>query len=187
MIRLTLIGLLISGCVFGQQPSALEKLDQNPRTSFKDRLYVGGDANVFFGNTYSIISVAPIVGYKITDELSAGVGAKYQWFRDRLFDYTDNIFGGSVFSRYLIGANLLAHAELEMLNVRDYSFFAPADTRTLASMFFVGGGYRQGMGGSYLTVMLLYDLIDDPNSPYQFQYLVNGLPLILRGGLVISL
>jgi len=144
---------------------------------------------VFFSSSFSIFSISPLVGYKINDEFSVGVGAKYQWFHDKFYDVKDNIYGGSIFSRYLIGNSLLLHAEYELLNVRDYSYYSPSlsNPRTLASMFFVGAGYRQGVGGSYFTVMLLYDLIDHPNSPYQYQYLIYGVPLILRAGIVISL
>ena len=56
-------------------------------------------------------------------------------------------------------------------------------------MGLIGGGYRQGFGNTYFQLIALYDLIDDPNSPYWSQYIFGsqGPPIILRGGVTIGL
>lgn len=168
------------------QPASSADADSWKNKPFLDKVYVGGDAGLNFGNTFTSIMLSPFAGYRITPDWSVGVGVKYQWFKDHIFDYSDHLFGGSVFTRYLIGNYLIAHAEYEMLNVTNVSAFQTGN-RAWAQMAFVGGGFRQGFNGTYVQILLLYDLINDRNSPYRFQYLSPDVPLIIRGGIVVNL
>lgn len=158
---------------------------------FKERIYVGGDLGLNFGTT-TVINIAPIVGYRLNKQWSAGLGAKYIYFRYRDpfsgWQYSNSMYGGSVFSRYLIGQNFLLHGEFETINTEVYEPFVGGISREWVNMAFVGAGYRQGMGNTYFQLMALYDIINDRNSPYAGQYIFGpDVPIIIRGGIVIGL
>ncbi len=156
---------------------------------FKDKLYYGGNLSFNILNSFLFMEYSPIVGYKITDNFSAGIGGKFMFLRDMRNRYNWTIYGASVFSRYKIFPTLFAHAEYELLSAYDLNYLSPRyGQRAPASMFFVGGGYANGGGGVGIVAMLLYDVINHPNSPYQNSYLFGfgGPPVILRIGFTVG-
>jgi len=130
------------------------------------RLVVGGGFGAQFGNITSV-QLAPSVGYMFTDNLLAGVTGKYIYFQDRDFNYETSMYGGGLFTQYFFLENFIAHAEYELLNLEAYNAINFSEERVNVSSIFVGGGYRSLMGGnSFVSIMLLYNLNDDINSPY---------------------
>lgn len=148
--------------------------------SFKDRIYVGGGLGLQFG-TVTNIEVSPLVGYRITDELSAGVGMTYIYFKRKYDNYDDfetSIYGYRLFGRRNIGEQFFAQAEYESLNLE---FFNPQDgivTRQWVPGLLVGGGLFQPFGSNAgLNISAMYNLMhDELRSPY-------ASPLILRIGI----
>jgi hypothetical protein len=136
-------------------------------TSFKDRLYTGGNLSLNFG-TITYIDVSPILGYKITEDFSVGAGIKYVYIGYNTAPRTStSMYGGSWFTRHLFLENFLAHAEFEAISLKTREPFTGKIKREIVPIALVGGGYKQSLGGSsYLQIMLLYDLIGDNNSPY---------------------
>ncbi|REJ81189.1 MAG: hypothetical protein DWQ44_11850 [Bacteroidetes bacterium] len=142
---------------------------ESPSGGFRNRIFTGGNIGLQFGNQ-TIIEVAPIVGYRITEKLSAGLGAKYLYYRykDAFINYSTDIYGGSVFTRYLITENLFAHLEYEILNLEIYDDLLRTFRRDNITSVFAGGGYRQMLGTrSSINIMLLYNLNESRHSPYQ--------------------
>jgi hypothetical protein len=157
--------------------------------TFKDRLYYGGNIGFNILANILFLEASPIVGYKISDNLSAGLGGKMMFVRYMQFKENYSIYGGSVFSRYRILDQFFLHAEFEVLNAYERQFTSPNyGQRASANMFFVGAGYSSGGGGLNLQAMLLYDLIDHHNSPYQGSYIFGnqGPPVILRVGFTVG-
>lgn len=131
--------------------------------SFKDRLYTGGNAWAQLGN-YTSVELAPILGYRITKEYSAGVGVKYNYYRFRPqigTPISTSIYGGSLFTRYLFFDKIVAHAEIEALSV-EVNLANTSDDRRWVPIGLVGGGYAS----NGFQILLLYDLINDRNNPY---------------------
>ena len=159
---------------------------------FSQRLYTGGDLGFSFGNI-TFVNINPIVGYRIDKKWSAGISAKYIYYRERFpeynWEYSNSMYGGSVFTRYLIGNSFLAHAEFETVNAEVREFLSTTLTRKWVPIGLLGAGYRQGLGNTYLQVLVLYDAINDRNSPYRNEYLFGptNIPLILRAGFIIGL
>jgi hypothetical protein len=152
----------------------IAQVEPPPRTSssnrepFIDRLTFGGHLGLQFGNqTY--VEVAPLVGYRITERLIAGIGLKYIYYKfdDRYLVYSDHLYGGGPFARYLIFEELFVHVEHEVLNMRVYDYLTRTFQRKNISSVFVGGGYRQMIGdNSAIELMLLYNINESINSPY---------------------
>ena len=62
--------------------------------------------------------------------------------------------------------------------------YEPSSYRLNVPTFLVGAGYAQRLGGiSYMTISLMYDLVQNPNSPYYRRPVFGGgLALGLFGG-----
>ena len=150
-----------------------------------DRIYFGGNFGLQFGS-YTHIEASPIVGYMISDKLSAGVGVIYQYFKIRgtsqVGDYETNIYGGKLFGRYNFSQQLFGYTEYENINL-DVIFNTSNGYelgRAWVPAYFIGGGYFQPIGNrAGFTVMALYNILHNPaRSPY-------NSPLVLRVGFTI--
>lgn len=145
--------------------------------TWRDRLFFGGSLGLQIG-TLTIIEVSPQVGYRLTSRLSAGIGFKYEFYKDSRFPPPNktNIYGGSIFASYVLwknflseGSSIMAHVEDESLSLEN-KYFKPdvADGRFILNSFLVGGGLRQRMGKrSYANILILWNLNQTSYSPYQ--------------------
>jgi hypothetical protein len=140
-----------------------------PKAKWTDRLITGGGLGLQFGD-YTYIQIAPILGYRVTDQFHAGIGLNYTYYKynDRAYNYKyeTSIYGGSVWTRYFFLENLFGEATFEMLNMDvpgpNYEL-----VRDNIPVLMVGGGYAQSIGGqSALLLRILWDVIEDPYSPY---------------------
>lgn len=128
---------LFSSLAFAQRPIYSDS------TSFKDRLYFGGNFGMQFG-TVTLIDVSPLAGVMITDKYSAGIGITYQYFDDRRFiGGSSSTYGGRLFNRYNVLPNIFLHAEYESINFENYN---------LASERFE----RIWVNGLFLEVVILH-------------------------------
>ena len=173
MIKFRII-LLALGCILLSTVSIGQKSD-NPYkgVAFEDRITIGGDLGLSFGNQLTYIRVAPVLGYIVTPKLTIGAGPSFQYWEDRRFipSLETTIYGGSTFGRYFILEQLFLQTEFEVLNLDEINFSIGSDfdnrERVTIPVFFVGGGYSQrSAGGSGFFVSVMYDLIGDLNSPY---------------------
>ena len=173
-----LLFLLISFSLSINLLSAQEQEDLRPI----DRIFFGGNFGMQFG-TITDIEISPLVGYHITPRLSAGVGTRFEYFKDKglYYPFETTIFGGSVFSRFVIIQNLgeglnlgintgvFTQAEYEMLSL-EREYFEPFPTGTgrfLVHSVLVGGGLIQPIGRrSALLISVLYNLNESARSPY---------------------
>ncbi|MBK6540563.1 MAG: hypothetical protein IPG10_04625 [Flavobacteriales bacterium] len=156
-----------------------EKIPDAPRP-WKDRIWFGGGLGLSFGSVTNI-AIEPMVGYKITKngKLSAGVGISYQYFRDNrgTYGYETSIYGGRLFTRYRIIEQLFAHVEYNQLSFELPDYYQARLYRRWVPFLLVGGGYSARLGGNtYLTAMVLFDVIQDAYSPYS-----SGEPWISAG------
>ncbi len=147
-----------------------------------DRIFFGGNFSLMIG-TITNIEISPLVGYHITPRLAAGTGIRFEYFRDKGFyyPYQTTIYGGNIFSRYIIIKNLgeginlglntglFTQLEYEILSLEKEYFDPPytADGRFLAHSVLVGGGIIQPFGRrSALLLTILYNLNENARSPY---------------------
>jgi hypothetical protein len=157
------------------QPKTQQK---QAKPSFADRLAFGGNIGLSFG-TVTYIEIAPLVGYRVTDAFTTGLGFRYIYYKDNYYDYTSNIYGGTVFARYRIFKGLFAEADFEANNLDAYtpdnSGGYTLERKWIPSLL-LGGGYSSSIGRSAgFFISILYDVLQDPNSPYY------GQPVIRAG------
>lgn len=149
-----------------------------------DKIYFGGGFGLSVGTSSTSINASPLVGYKITEKFSSGVGVIYQYIKYKKLDVQFNNYGGSLFSRYQVTDNYFAHVEYERLSF-EYptggSFAQIESLRATNNAFFVGGGYRQPISRSVsFNAVVLYDLLyEEELSPY-------SSPLNVRAGVAVG-
>jgi hypothetical protein len=120
-----------------------------------------------FGN-YTMIAVRPLIGYKVTPKLSAGLKFSYEYIQDKRYSetYTTSNYGVSVFSRYRIVPQLYVHAEYAAFNYELYNPLGESN-REWVPFLFVGAGYSQPIGGNaWLNAQVLFDVLQSSKSPY---------------------
>jgi hypothetical protein len=136
-----------------------------PKERFIDRLFTGGNLGAQFG-TVTFVDVSPLLGYRITDKISAGIGATYQYYhyKDKFYDFETNVYGGRGFGRYLFTDYLFGHAEYEYLNLEAFDF---KRRRVDVGSLLAGGGYIQRIGNNaFLVAMILYNFTESVYTPY---------------------
>lgn len=169
--------------LFVSQPFMLKGQDDGEGVgsmSTRERIFVGGSLGLQFG-TITAISVSPIAGYWITNRLAAGIGGTYQYYNDRSFgqSFTTSVYGGGVFTRFLLIPEAFLHAEYEKTSLESYRFAPGSDQdRIWEDNYFLGAGYRLRMGEkAFFNIMLLFNLNDDSRVYYQNPLLRFGVDI----------
>ena len=139
--------------------------------------FFGGGLGGGYSTYSSYIQITPIIGYSVSPKFQIGTRLTYlhQWYKDfNNVKYNYNIYGGSLFLRYLFWKMLYAQAEYEILSVPDYNSPDAKVNRTVNSLF-AGLGFMQPVGEkAFFTVSVLYNFLEDQYSPY-------GNPLVRVG------
>ena len=166
------------GYVYGD--TAPKTKTENPNKGGFDwkRVTVGGGFGLTFGDL-TIVEVAPTFGYFLTDNFIIGLRGNYTYYNDKIYNFSTTLYGGSLFTQYIFtDLPFIAHAELEVLNVEDFS----DGSRVNIINPYVGGGIKQKIGGnSYFYIIALWNLNETPES-----YSLQPNPII-RGGIAIGL
>ncbi len=159
-----LIAVLTS---FAQIDDSTMLRKHEPKPKFWDKVFIGGGLGAQFGEQ-TVINISPVVGYRITEKIHAGIGVTYEYFHYRrdFYDLETNIFGGSVFGRYYFTKNLFGHGEFEYLNLEAFDYYPTR--RVDVESLLAGGGYIQRFGqNSGILIMLLYNFTESQYTPYQ--------------------
>ncbi|MBT3207477.1 MAG: hypothetical protein HN704_14990 [Bacteroidetes bacterium] len=163
---------------------------QNPeKPRLIDKLVFGGNFGLRLG-AITHIDISPSVGYKINERTILGIGAIYQYYKDdRIYyisgqtypmDYETNIYGGRIFSQYLLieemgqflpidFGSIILHAEYEFINIdiEDSNSTLIEFERRWVSSLLIGAGLKQRIGKrSSVNLLLLWNLNEHAYSPY---------------------
>ncbi|MCB0699063.1 MAG: hypothetical protein H6551_09030 [Chitinophagales bacterium] len=176
----------------GKPLNRSQKNVQSDKLVEPSRFIFGGWGLFGMGSGIINVGATPIVGYRISDEFSAGIGFGYQYLRIRDYNsvITDvntgaeearplnaHIYSPSVWMRYVIWSNIFAHVEYEQnifsQTVYDNDFtkypypIIKKNESLSVPCLLAGGGIRQPISQrTSLVIMLLYDVLQDKNSPY---------------------
>ncbi len=161
------------------------------RSTFdKSKILVGGGLGGGSLQGGFIFNVTPSIGYAFTDRFHAGINLGY-FYSQQEIPYT----GGSYekFKNRVLSSSLYARVfpldviflqvmpELNFVTTKYEYYYAlnndlQKETRhTTIPAFLVGGGYAQRLGGnSYMMISVMYDIVQNPNSPYYRQPVFGG-------------
>ncbi len=174
----------------GKKGEAKRK-DLKPKGFDASRLVLGGGAIVSAGTGYVNLGLSPMIGYKITDNFAAGIGLSYQYYRNKFeqvaivdqnnnivdiiqYDRKTSLYSANIWARYIVWRNLFVHVQPEIMNVGVPTLVQDpvgnitiGENREYIPAALVGLGIRQPITGSLsLFVMALYDVVQNPSSPY---------------------
>ena len=179
----------------GKKGEAQYKKNAEKKGFDPHKLIFGGGLGAGFGSGALVLSVSPVVGYRLTDRLSAGfrLGYQYNWIKNGQL-YINGISGAvegqnlnyhivapGVWGRFIVWNNIFLHAEYEY-NVFTYKDFIGSNmppgymaTRTWdhANCLLVGVGLRQPVSDNASFVFeIYYDVLQ--NIPSNLRTDING-------------
>lgn len=167
--------------------SAQTYVTDSSRGFDKSRLMVGGALGFSFGD-YTFVNVSPLIGYRFSQMFAAGININAQYasqrFRDNAGETVErnnySIFGGGIFARFYPFEQFFLHAQPEYnrISMKSTTYYGErivTKDNYYAPSLLLGGGYAQPIGGnSAITFMILYDVLQDRNSPYMNRPIFSG-------------
>lgn len=136
-----------------------------PTPGKESRTYYGGSFTLSISGSLTQISVQPFLGYKLTPKASVGARVSYEYFDDKRITPSarSNSVGAGVFTRYRFRPEIYGSAELAFVNYH----WSDARGTDLVPFFLLGGGLSQPIAPkTWLTIDVMFDLIQDSGSPY---------------------
>lgn len=153
---------LVCPLVNGQ--GAIEK-----KSKLNDKLFFGGGVGMYFGSVTSI-DLSPMIGFKPTDKFYFGLKGTYQYVKDNNYNFSTDIYGGSIFGLYVFFDKVVAFAEYEVVSLESRYYntqIDPEDDRFWVDSPMIGGGLSQSVGSrSKVLILLLWNLNNSGSSPY---------------------
>lgn len=170
--------LSISTAAFCQD----EENEEEHRNGFrKENLFFGGNLGLTFGS-YTFVNVSPQVGWHVNKSMDVGLGPNFQYVSIKSFysngaDFSKEsrtVYGGNIFARFypIRQGFLQVQPEINFVNARlkyyatgydNYSYKATAPSLLL--------GVGANLNG--LLISVIYDVAQDPNSPYSNRPFLN--------------
>jgi hypothetical protein len=164
-------------------PLALLAQDEQeaPQKGFqKEKLFVGGNFGLTFGD-YTLINVSPQLGYRFTKLFAAGLGINGQYVSYRQRDWNGNslyksslgVVGFNVFGRVypIPQAMLQVQPEANYIFGKDTYYTGnptgefKRDAMIVPSLL-MGGGVVLPSGRGAFVISVMYDVLQNDNSPY---------------------
>lgn len=160
---LILVSIISLGSFAQQDTIYIEREPEQQTSKFdKSKLYYGGYVSMSFGS-YTIIGLAPLVGYKLTPKFSVGGQLSYEY--SSYLDYSGTNLGASIFTRYRVIPKLYLHAEYSGMSYKVYK--VNGDDRVFVPFLFLGGGFSQPITkNTWFTAQVLFDVLNNDDSPY---------------------
>jgi hypothetical protein len=154
------------------KPSSTSQGVQHQQPS---KWYYGGTVGFNFWGDYFYLSVNPLVGYQVSPKFSVGGKLQYAYINDSRYDpleLTSHNYGAGIFARYRPIYQIYLHAEFDYASYedhyRDRITNEVVSKRNWVPFLLLGGGYVQRVGpNASVYVEVLFDVIQDENSPYE--------------------
>ncbi len=155
-----------------------------------DRLWYGADATINFGSVFGqsnfVWGLSPMVGYKFSENFSAGPRLSLLNVISKTSDpltgadLSANLLdiGGGIWTRHKILQTYFIHAEFELLSEQFVSGLSGNEfikDREVAPHYYLGGGYGAGNGTLGFSAYILWDFSED--------FTAENIPIVTRFGI----
>jgi hypothetical protein len=165
--------------------SLFSQEETNEKGFQKNKLFVGGNFGLTFGD-YTLINISPLVGYRFNSWSAAGMGLNAQYlsvkerYNGEVYRKTSQgVVGLNVFGRLYPIQQLMIQAQPEVNYIfGDEIYYQPTrqqykmDAQIVPSLL-LGGGIVFPSGKGAFIASILYDVLENPNSPYGKQPIIN--------------
>ena len=161
-----------------------KKDEQKEKARFSERLVFGGDIGLSFG-TITYIKLAPVIGYRLTSRLTAGLGPIYIYERYKNINFETSTYGGKAVASFTIFqgsekstflgiGDVVFHVENEVVNVEPlyernngYVINYYFGNRLWIDNLLIGGGLMQSISGKFsISMFIMWDVTQNDFSPY---------------------
>lgn len=171
----------------------------NEKRKFKDEPDGFDPSKIIWGGTFVLgagsgvtnLGISPILGYRLTDNFSAGIGTGYQYLKiknaysilnaqglEESKSFSTSTLNFNIWARYVVWNNIFVHVQPEINSLEipkpdtvftpTHAYIAYSKERIFVPSMLVGGGIRQPITERVSFVgMILYDVLKDENSPYR--------------------
>lgn len=151
---------------------SLNQNSSEPKTTFR-RFYTGGDIGATFGD-YSQIVISPMIGYRISKEISTGLQFIYNhsWQtinKDMQNQSTlqSNTVGGNIFFQYNPISSFYLRGEFEYDSYSNYQTTQNTTINQAVPFIYLGAGYSTAISKSAsFNAGIKVDVLNNENSPY---------------------
>lgn len=161
MKKILLTTLVLSAVCLNAQIGTSTNINNEGKAS---KWTFGGGLGVGFGSNSAFnLQVAPRVGYRLTDDLEAGMIGSVSWQTSDF--YKSTMFGIGPFANYYIARSFYVSGNLQhyFANYED-KFYGFKDKQQETALY-LGGGYMQQLGNnSYMQIGLMYNVLYKENS-----------------------
>ena len=130
-----------------------------------------GNINLALG-TYTQVGITPLIGYKISPNVHTGATLSYIHSWDDTYDNTveSDIFGGSLFIRWVPVKEFFLFAEPALYSYKVYSDITTYDNKGVPFIF-IGAGFNYYLNPNmFLTFQAKVDVLHDEDSPYEDEW-----------------
>ncbi len=177
---LTIFTIFVLTTSFGQDEdfySSEQKAETKKEHKGLDKWSFGGNFWMGFGST-TYIELSPVAMYKLHPRLMIGPGATYIYQNYRNWGISSSTYGVKAIGTFSVFKNLnesihinigdiILHSEYEALNIEIFDMNFDSMGRRWIDNLLVGGGIYQPLGDrGGMSVLLLFDVTQDPYSPY---------------------
>jgi hypothetical protein len=166
--------VFLTGMAFAQTARAQETAgvfsEAWPPQLSSERVFFGGYIGLSYG-AIEYIEVAPLVGYRFSENFGAGLGLMYRYRKDTRSgnDVTSTDYGGNVFARYYLMSGLFTQAEYDYTSYKvPVSVTTAATERKGSTSVLAGLGFNTALTaatGAY--VLVLYDFDYNGKDPFR--------------------
>ncbi|MGC5744975.1 hypothetical protein [Chryseobacterium sp. NFX27] len=149
--------LMISGSVFSQ-------ITTSAPVAVTNRWTFGGGIGLGFGSNSSFyLQASPRVGYRLTEDLEAGVVGSVSWQTSDY--YKSTMFGVGPFANYYFARSFYVGANLQQYFINYKDKFYDYKVNEQETALYLGGGYMQRIGGnSFMQLGVMYNVLWKENS-----------------------
>jgi hypothetical protein len=175
------LGFVVLAFILSMQVAVAQQEDKEPaepKGFDKSKLFVGGNFGLSFGD-YTFINISPQLGYRFNNYLAAGAGLNFQYSSIKYRDTYGNsayraaygVTGLNVFGRVYPIQYLLLQVQPEMnYTWGKYKYYngqpdEKVDGKFVPSLL-LGGGAVLPTGPGALVLMVQFDVLNNPRSPY---------------------
>lgn len=192
MKKTILLVLFIGLISYAQNNNPDSTKTNQPQQEFQQsqpsKWYYGGTVGFNFWGDYFYLSVNPLIGYQVSPKFSVGGKVQYAYINDSRYDpleLTSHNYGAGIFARFRPIYQVYLHAEFDYASYENYTVYTPLvgqpyaeSERNWVPFLLLGGGFVQRVGpNASVYVEVLFDVIQDENSPYE-----DWDPIISVGG-----
>jgi hypothetical protein len=136
--------------------------------AFREKIFFGGNFNVFFTTNASVVSLNPSVGYKITDKFHAGTGMMFSYYSSSFAGQRFNslFYGPHVFARYFISEGIYFQAQYDRLYQPLINYSQGTVEQGWMDYYLAGAGIRRRFSSrAFWVASIMYNFNYKANQP----------------------